>query len=189
MCSKKRIWSISVKKPGLTVGPGCRLTTTSSSVSSARPASRVWLAHITEHRTDEGKLHLCAIKDVLKPDCGLLDRPTNEVAACSGRPGSRGGPTHTSRDDRSFRSRQPAQVREDYPCAVVQRVTRVDDRVGVCGDNAAMASFWPSATQRNVLDRRRSFIRAESRPAIGTWIERTYHRRCRQRALSTNLPR
>jgi putative transposase len=39
--------------------------TTLSSVSSAAPAANhVWLADITEHRTDEGKLYLCAIKDV-----------------------------------------------------------------------------------------------------------------------------
>lgn len=31
---------------------------------SAQAANQVWLADITEHRTDEGKLYLCAIKDV-----------------------------------------------------------------------------------------------------------------------------
>jgi putative transposase len=31
---------------------------------SALAANQVWLADITERRTDEGKLYLCAIKDV-----------------------------------------------------------------------------------------------------------------------------
>ena len=31
---------------------------------TARAADELWLTDITEHRTDEGKLYLCAIKDV-----------------------------------------------------------------------------------------------------------------------------
>ncbi|BCO56194.1 hypothetical protein MINTM005_14380 [Mycobacterium intracellulare] len=42
--------------------------------------------------------------------------------------------------------------------------------------------------QRNVLDRRRWSTRAELRLAIVTWIERTYHRRRRQRALGRLTP-
>jgi putative transposase len=37
--------------------------------------------------------------------------------------------------------------------------------------------------QKNVLDRRRWSTRDQLRIAIVTWIERTYHRRRRQRAL------
>jgi putative transposase len=29
-----------------------------------RPVNQVWLTDVTEHRADEGKLYLCAIKDV-----------------------------------------------------------------------------------------------------------------------------
>jgi len=60
-------------------------------------------------------------------------------------------------------------------------------RVGACGDNAAMESFF-ALLQRNVLDRRRWTTRAELRLAIVTWIERTYHRRRRQRALGRLTP-
>ena len=42
--------------------------------------------------------------------------------------------------------------------------------------------------QRNVLDRRRWSTRAELRLAIVSWIERTYHRRRRQRALGRLTP-
>ncbi|WP_345353427.1 IS3 family transposase, partial [Rhodococcus olei] len=52
-------------------------------------------------------------------------------------------------------------------------------RVGACGDNAAMESFF-ALLQKNVLDRRPWATRDELRIAIVTWIERTYHRRRRQ---------
>jgi transposase InsO family protein len=35
-----------------------------SSEFSAQAANEIWLTDITEHCTDEGKLYLCAIKDV-----------------------------------------------------------------------------------------------------------------------------
>lgn len=60
-------------------------------------------------------------------------------------------------------------------------------RVGSCGDNAAMESFF-ALLQKNVLDSRRWDTREELRLAITTWIERTYHRRRRQRRLGKLTP-
>ena len=60
-------------------------------------------------------------------------------------------------------------------------------RVGACGDNAAMESFF-ALLQKNVLDRQRWATREELRLAIITWIERTYHRRRRQDALGRLTP-
>ncbi len=60
-------------------------------------------------------------------------------------------------------------------------------RVGACGDNAAMESFF-SLLQKNVLNRKRWETRDELRLAITTWIERTYHRKRRQRALGRLTP-
>ena len=60
-------------------------------------------------------------------------------------------------------------------------------RVGACGDNAAMESFF-SPLQNNVLDRRTWATREELRTAIVRWIERTYHRRRRQAALGRLTP-
>jgi len=60
-------------------------------------------------------------------------------------------------------------------------------RVGACGDNAAMESFF-SLLQKNVLDRQRWTSREELRVAIVFWIERTYHRRRRQRGLGRLTP-
>ncbi len=39
-------------------------TTWSGRIFTAPTPNALWLADITEHRTDEGKLYLCAIKDV-----------------------------------------------------------------------------------------------------------------------------
>jgi putative transposase len=60
-------------------------------------------------------------------------------------------------------------------------------RVGAAGDNAAMGSFF-ALLQKNVLDQRSWAKRAELRMAIVTWIEATYHRRHRQRALGRLTP-
>ncbi|MBB2899213.1 transposase InsO family protein, partial [Kineococcus radiotolerans] len=45
-----------------------------------------------------------------------------------------------------------------------------------------------SLLQKNVLNRRRWASREELRLAIVSWIERTYHRRRRQRALGRLTP-
>jgi transposase InsO family protein len=53
-------------------------------------------------------------------------------------------------------------------------------RVGASGNNAAMESFF-ALLQKNVLDRRRWQTSEQLRLATIIWIERTYHRRRRQR--------
>ena len=60
-------------------------------------------------------------------------------------------------------------------------------RVGAAGDNAAMESFF-ALLQKNVLNTRPWATRQELRLAIVTWIERTYHRRRRQRSLGRLTP-
>lgn len=63
--------------------------------------------------------------------------------------------------------------------------TAWSDRWGV--SDASMESFF-SLLQNNVLDTRRWATQQELRIAIVTWIERTYHRRRRQRALGKLTP-
>jgi transposase InsO family protein len=60
-------------------------------------------------------------------------------------------------------------------------------RTGACADNAAMESFF-ALLQKNVLDRQRWQTREDQRLAIVLWIEGTYHRRRRQRALGKLTP-
>jgi putative transposase len=60
-------------------------------------------------------------------------------------------------------------------------------RVGACGDNAMMESFF-SLLQKNVLNRQRWRTRAELTSQIVNWTERTYHRRRRQPRLGKLTP-
>ena len=50
-----------------------------------------------------------------------------------------------------------------------------------------MESFF-ALLQKNVLNRRTWTTREQLRIAIVTWIERTYHRRLRQRSLGKTAP-
>lgn len=60
-------------------------------------------------------------------------------------------------------------------------------RVASSSDNAAM-EFFLALLQKNVLNIRRWATRDQLRLAIVTWIERTYHRGRRQRALGKTTP-
>jgi transposase InsO family protein len=60
-------------------------------------------------------------------------------------------------------------------------------RVGACGDNAAMESFF-ALLQKNVLNRKRWESQEELRLEIITWIEGTYHHRRRQLGLGRLTP-
>ena len=65
LCSQERIWSVFAKKKGLSrkAGPPVHDDLVGRDFSADRP-NALWLTDITEHRTDEGKLYCCAIKDV-----------------------------------------------------------------------------------------------------------------------------
>ena len=60
-------------------------------------------------------------------------------------------------------------------------------RVGACGNNAAMESFF-SLLQKNVLNTQRCQTRDELRLAMVTWIETKSHRKRRQRSLGKLTP-
>ena len=60
-------------------------------------------------------------------------------------------------------------------------------RVGACGDNAAMESFF-SLLQKNVLDQQAWRTRQELRLAIVSSIEGKYHRKRKQRRLGKLTP-
>ncbi|MBG6216118.1 transposase InsO family protein [Arthrobacter sp. CAN_A6] len=63
--SQQRLWSLHAKKRGLTrkAGPPVHDDLVLRQIRVDRP-NQLWLTDITEHRTDAGKLYLCAIKDV-----------------------------------------------------------------------------------------------------------------------------
>ncbi len=150
----------------------------------------VWVADLTEHWTDEGKLYCCAIKDLFSNrivgwaiDSRMKARLV--VAAIEMAAARRGGDVagcilHTDRGSQ-FRSRKVHRVLARH--GMVGSM----GQVGSAGDNAAMESFF-ALLQKNVLDRRTWATRDELRIEIITWIERTYHRRRRQTALGRLTP-
>ena len=156
---------------------------------SADDVNELWLTDITEHWTDEGKLYLCAIKDVFSGRIvgySISDRMKARLAvnaldnAVSRRSDAAGCIVHSDRGSQ-FRSAlfQDALTAHGLIGSMGQ--------VGAAGDNAAMESFF-ALLQKNVLDRRDWDTRDDLRAGIITWIERAYHRRRRQVRLGRLTP-
>jgi putative transposase len=189
LCTQQRIWSVFAKKRGLTrrAGPPVHDDLVQK-VFTADTANAVWLTDITEHPTAEGKLYLCAIKDVHSGRIvgySIDSRMKATLAVSALRNAIRlrnptGTVVHSDRGSQ-FRSRKFVKALRD------NGLIGSMGRVGACGDNAAMESFF-ALLQKNVLDRQRWRTRDDLRLAIVTWIERTYHRRRRQRRLGRLTP-
>ncbi len=160
---------------------------------TADAPNELWLTDITEHWTGEGKLYLCAIKDVFSNrivgysiDSRMKSRLA--VAALNNAVARRAAEGHRS----PAASFTPTEARNSARRKFVHALNRHAmvgsmGRVGAAGDNAAMESFF-ALLQNNVLDRRAWATREDLRIAIVTWIERTYHRRRRQDALGRLTP-
>ena len=181
------------KKPGPAVHDDlCTVTDEKGRVRHEFTADRpnqLWLTDITEHKTSEGKLYLCAIKDVFankivgysidsRMKSCLADRALENAVQMRG--DVAGCVVHSDRGSQ-FRSRKFLRALARH------RLVGSMGRVASCGDNAAMESFF-ALLQKNVLDRRSWATREQLRTAIVTWIERTYHRRRRQAALGRLTP-
>lgn len=155
----------------------------------ATRSNQVWLTDITEHPTAEGKLYLCAVKDVHSNRIvgySIDDRmkASLAVAALRNAVALRGSvPQTIVHSDRGSQFGSRKFLRE----LKAHKLRGSMGKVATAADNAAMESFF-SLLQKNVLDRRRWNTREELRLAIVTWIERTYHRRRRQRALGRLTP-
>jgi putative transposase len=189
LCQQQQIWSVFAKKRGLSrrAGPPVHDDLVDRDFT-APSANRVWLTDITEHPTAEGKLYLCAIKDVWSTRIvgySMSSRMTASLAvsALSNAVALRDPAGTTVHSDRGSQFRSTAFVIALKNHGLVGSM----GRVGACGDNAAMESFF-SLLQKNVLDRQRWTSREELRVAIVIWIERTYHRRRRQRGLGRLTP-
>lgn len=181
------------KKPGPAVHDDlCTVTDEKGRVRHEFTADRpnqLWLTDITEHKTSEGKLYLCAIKDVFAnkivgysidsrmKSCLAVRALENAVQM---RGDVAGCVVHSDRGSQ-FRSRKFLRALARH------RLVGSMGRVASCADNAAMESFF-ALLQKNVLDRRSWATREQLRIAIVTWIERTYHRRRRQAALGRLTP-
>lgn len=189
LCSSQRIWSVFAKKRGLNrkAGPPVHDDLVGRDFTATGP-NKLWLTDITEHRTDEGKLYLCAIKDVYSNRIVGYSIDSRMKASLA---------VSALRNAVALRSPQGTVVHSDrgsqFRSTVFVRTLKSNEligsmgRVGACGDNAAMESFF-ALLQKNVLDRQRWATRGELRLAIVTWIEKTYHRRRRQRSLGRLTP-
>lgn len=192
LCRDHGWWSVFGKKKasgkGRRPGPPVHDDLVQREFIAAAP-NEVWLSDITEHWTGEGKLYLCAVKDVFsnrivgysidsRMRSSLAVRALNNAVLRRGNVA--GCVLHTDRGSQ-FRSRKLRRALDQH--AMVGSM----GRVGAAGDNAAMESFF-SLLQKNVLNRRNWATRAELRIAIVTWIERTYHRRRRQARLGRLTP-
>jgi putative transposase len=149
---------------------------------------RLWLTDITEHPTAEGKLYLCAIKDmhsgrIVGYSIDSRMKAALAVSALHNAVRLRNPAATIVHSDRGsqFRSRK-------FVKALHRNGLRGSmGRVGACADNAAMESFF-ALLQKNVLDRQRWQTRQDLRLAIVTWIEKSYHRRRRQTRLGRLTP-
>jgi transposase InsO family protein len=190
LCSQERIWSAFAKKRGLIrkTGPPVHDDLVARQFTAAAP-DRTWLTDITEHPAAGGKLYLCAIKDVCsnrivgysmdsRMTAGLAVSALRNAIALRSPAGT--VVVHSDRGSQFRSAAFTATLRSNG-------LTGSMGRVGACGDNAAMESFF-ALLQKNVLDRQRWSDREQLRLAIITWIERTYHRRRRQRGLGRLTP-
>ena len=191
ICSSNRWWSVFGKpRRGKNRRPGPPVH--DDHVQRNFKADRrnmLWLSDISEHRTSEGKLYVCAVKDVFSGrivgysiDSRMKSRlAVNALNNAVARRGVVAGCiVHTDRGSQ-FRSRRFVHALNSF------HLIGSMGRVGAAGDNAAMESFF-SLLQRNVLDRRQWATREQLRIAIVAWIERTYHRRRRQDRLGRLTP-
>jgi transposase InsO family protein len=192
LCSEHRIWSTTTKKgrksSGKRPGPAVHDDLVQRNFTAPAP-DKVWLTDITEHRTDEGRLYACCIKDVYSNRIvgwATSDRMTRHLAVAALRQAvARRQPkgtvvVHSDRGGQ-FRSRDFVAVLK------ANNLTGSMGRVSSAGDNAAMESFY-SLLQKNVLDRRRWRTRNELAYEIIYWIEHTYNHRRRQRGLGKLTP-
>jgi len=185
-----RIWSVFGKKRGKGGRPGPPVFDDRvQRTFTASTPNELWLTDITEHRTGEGKLYLCAIKDVCSNRIvgySISDRMPSSLAVAAventvARRGDVAGCVVHSDRGGQFRSRRFGHALNRH--GLVGSM----GRVGAAGDNAAMESFF-ALLQKNVLNRRSWRTRHELRIAIVTWIEKTYHRRRRQARLGHLTP-
>jgi transposase InsO family protein len=114
----------------------------------------IWLTDITEHQIGDGKLYLCAIKDVYSNRIRgyFIDsrmKASLAVAAVRNAISMRTPAGTVVHSDRGSQFRSKALVRTLKNNNLVGSMRRV----GACGDNAVMESFF-ALLQKNVLDRK-----------------------------------
>jgi transposase InsO family protein len=189
LCSAHGIFLVLARKKGRRAKPGEPVhDDLVRRAFGARAPNDLWFTDITEHPTAEGKLYLCAVKDafsgrIVGYSMDHRMKASLAVAALRNAVGLRSPVGTLVHSDRGSQFRSRKFVRVLHNNGLVGSM----GRTGACADNAAMESFF-ALVQKNVLDRKRWSTREELRLAIVIWIERTYHRRRRQRGLGKLTP-
>ena len=192
LCAAQKLWSTTVRKgrrgAGKSPGPAVHDDHVRRNFTADEP-DKVWVTDITEHPTGEGKIYCCAIKDLFSNRIvgyAIDGRMTAQLTVSALRTAvARRAPTgvvvvHSDRGSQ-FRARSFRAV------LAAAGLKGSMGRVASAGDNATMES-WNALLQKNVLNRRRWATRDQLHDAIVFWIERTYNRRRRQRALGKLTP-
>jgi putative transposase len=155
---------------------------------TATGPNQVWLWDISEHPTREGKLYICAIKDVFSNKIvgySIDSRMKSSLAMAAMRSAialrsPAGTICHSDRGGQFRAKKVPRLLKNNGLIGSMGRAYGA-------GDNASMESFF-SLLQKNVPDTRRRETREDLRLAVVTWIETKYNRRRRQRALGKLTP-
>ena len=156
---------------------------------ASKAPNELWFTDITEHPTLEGKLYCCAVKDafsnrIVGYATGARMTASLAMRALHHAVELRGAGATVVHSDRGSQFRAHVYVK----ALKVFGLHGSMGRVAACMDNAAMESFF-SLLQKNVFNSKKKWsTREELHLAIVTWIERTYHRRRRQRALGKLTP-
>jgi transposase InsO family protein len=193
LCRNQRVWSTTTKKgrrsSGKTPGPPVHDDLVQRVFSAPAP-DVIWLTDITEHPTVEGKLYCCSVKDCFSNRIvgyAIGDRMTAALAVSALRSAIARRQPHGTVVVHSDRGGQ-FRSRKFRATLKANGLTGSMGRVAAAADNAAMESFY-ALLQKNVLDRRpRWRTRSELAYEIVVWIEHTYNRRRRQRALGRLTP-
>lgn len=155
---------------------------------AANAPNKVWLWDISEHPTREGKLYICAIKDVFSNKIvgySIDSRMKSSLAQAAMRNAialrSPGGTVCHSDRGGQFRAKRTQQLLANNGL-----IGSMGRSYGA-GDNASTESFF-SLLQKNVLNTRRWDTRDDLRLEMVRWIEAKYNRRRRQRGLGRLTP-
>jgi putative transposase len=155
-CSMQQIFSVHVRKKGRNrkTGPPVHDDLVRRDFTADAPNVK-WLTDITEHPTGQGKLYLCAVKDYYSNKIvgySIDSRMKSSLAFAALRNAI------TLRDPAGVivHSDRGSQIRSKKYRRLLRNNGLIGSmgRVGACGDNAAMESFF-SLRQKTVLNTRR----------------------------------
>ena len=144
LCSSHGIFSVLARKKGPRARPGAPVhEDLVRRAFTAKGPNELWLTDITEHRTDEGKLYLCAVKDVSSNRVvgySIVSRMKASLAFAALRNAIRlrnpsGTVVHSDRGSQ-FRSGKFVRLLRN------KGLVGSMGRTGACADNAAMESFF-----------------------------------------------